>query len=152
MIQNSQINQNQSAYEELKGTFDFNTTLLAPLGTKAVLYVPAAVRQTTYSDHRKLGWYVSPVLEKYRNYAIWMEETRNIMESNWVEFFATKYQLPNRTRTDRLSTSLENLTKELHNETLVTELEPGISTNKAITQLKVLTLITEEATATIREF
>ena len=106
----------------MKGTFDFNATPLAPLGTKAVLYIPAAARQTTYSDHGKLGWYVGPVLEKYRNYAIWMAETRDIMESNRVEFFTTKYQLPNRTRTDRLSAALENLTKELRNETPVTKL------------------------------
>ena len=28
-------------------------------------------RQTTYSDHGKLGWYVGPVLDKYRNYSIY---------------------------------------------------------------------------------
>ena len=56
------------------------------------------------------------------------------MESNRVEFFTTKYQLPNRTKMDRLSAALENLTKELRNdtETPITELEPGTSTNKAI--------------------
>ena len=113
MIRASQINPNRSAYEELKGTVDFNATPLAPLGTKAVLYIPAAARQTSYSDHGKLGWYVGPVLAKYRNYAIWLADSKDRMESNRVEFFTTKYQLPTRTRTDRLSAALENLTKEL---------------------------------------
>ena len=132
----SQINKNRSAYEELKGTFDFNATPLAPLGTKLILYIPAEARQTTYSDHGKLGWYVGPVLDKYRNYSIWMEHTKDTMESNQIEFFTTKYQLPNRTPIDRLSTALENLTKELQNDTPITELEPGTLTNKAIKTLK----------------
>ena len=116
----------------MKGTFNFNATLFTSLGTKVVLYTPAAARQTTYFDHGKLGWYVGPVLEKYHNYSIWMEETRDTMESNQVEFFPTKYQLPNWTRADRVLAALENLTEELHNKAPVSELEPDTSINKAI--------------------
>ena len=54
-----------------------------------------------------------------------MEETRDIAKSNQVEFFTTKYQLPNRTRTDRLLAALTNLTKELCNKTPIKKLEPG---------------------------
>ena len=60
----SRINKNWSVYEELKGTFNFNATPLAPLATKSILYIPAVTRQTTYSGHGKLGWYVGPVLDK----------------------------------------------------------------------------------------
>ena len=66
-----------------------------------------------------------------------MEHTKDTMESNRIEFFPTKYQLPNKTRIDRLSAALENLTKELQNDTPITELEPGTSTNKAIRTLKI---------------
>ena len=51
----------------------------------------------------------------------------------------------------RLSTALENLTKELQYDTPVTELEPRTSTNKAIKKLKNLTPIIEETAATIQE-
>ena len=100
--------------------FDFNVDPLTPLVTKAVLYIPAAVRQTTYSDHGKLGWYIGSVLDKYRNYLIWTEHTKDTMESKCVKFFTTKYQLPNQTQIDRLLVALDNLTKELCNEAPVT--------------------------------
>ena len=38
MLRRSRINSKFSAYEQLFGTFDFNKTLLAPLGTKVIVY------------------------------------------------------------------------------------------------------------------
>ena len=110
----SRINPNRSAWEELHGTFDFNATPLAPLGTKGVIYIPPEARDTTYSDHGKEGWYVGPVFTGYRKYKIFLPSTNGIRESNAVQFFPTKLKIPNSTPEERVTTSLSDLTYELN--------------------------------------
>ena len=90
LIRPSRINPNRSAWEELHGTFDFNATPLAPLGTKGVIYIQREARDTTFSDHGKEGWYIGFVKDKYRNYKIYIPSTNGTRDSNCVEFFQQK--------------------------------------------------------------
>ena len=109
----SRINPNRSAWEELHGSFDFNATPLAPLGTKGVIYVQPDARETTYADHGKEGWYVGPVFTGYRKYKIYIPSTRGTRESNAVEFFPSKLRIPNSTAEERINNTLNDLSYEL---------------------------------------
>ena len=52
LLRSSRINNNLSAYEQLEGTFDFNKTPLAPLGTKVLAYeMPSHLK--TWDEHGK---------------------------------------------------------------------------------------------------
>ena len=127
-------------YEGIGGLFDFNATPLAPLGTKGVIYNHPEARDTSYSDHGKEGWYIGPVFTKYRNYAIYIPATNGTRESNCVEFFPTKVEIPNSKPNDRISAALENLSYELKqirqnkNDTSLTGC--GTPVNRAIKSLK----------------
>ena len=140
LIRPSRINPNRSAWEELHGTFSFNATPLAPLGTKGVIYIQPEARDTTYSDHGKEGWYIGPVFKKYRCYRIYIPATNGTRDSNCVEFFPTKVDIPNATSNERLSAALEDLSYELRqiydNENDLSFTDHGTPVNRAIKSLK----------------
>ena len=57
-----------STYAEIYGHFDFNSTPLAILGTKA--------KQTSsYAIRRQSRWYGGPYMHKYRNYCVFVDTT-----------------------------------------------------------------------------
>ena len=45
-------------------TFDFNTTPMAPPGTKIIAHEKPA-QQATRRKHGVVGWYIGPALEHY---------------------------------------------------------------------------------------
>jgi hypothetical protein len=54
MLRTSRINPKLSAYTQLFGSFDYNKTPLAPLGTKAVIH-ERPQQQHTFGDHGREG-------------------------------------------------------------------------------------------------
>ena len=114
LLRQSRITQRRSAYAELHGHFDFNSTPLAILGSRAVIYEPVSRRTTSFADHGKEGWYIGACMLKYRNYRVYIPATRGERESNRVEFFPTKCRLPNTSDASRLAAALEDLRHELH--------------------------------------
>ena len=139
LLRQSRINPRLSAYAQVFGTFDFNATPLAPLGIRGIMYLNRDNRPTTFADHGKLGWYVGPCLHKYRNYRLWIDDTKGIREHSSVSLMPEKIGIPNTTPADRLSAALEDLKHELqhtpkHTDPLVTEY--GTTTNQLIRKLK----------------
>ena len=65
MLRTSRQNNTKTAYEELKGPFDFNKTPLAPLGTKSLIYDDPDSR-TSWAPHDIDAYYVRPALQHYR--------------------------------------------------------------------------------------
>ena len=112
LLRQSRINPRRSAYSELFGTFDFNATPLAPIGTEAIIFQHCNNRTTSYSDHGNAGWYIGPCPNKYRNYKVYVTRTKGTKESNRVDLFPTKCWLPNIDIVDRLSAALEDLKQE----------------------------------------
>ncbi len=65
MLHFSRRNPNKSANQEVYGSFDFNKTPLAPLGTKALIYDdPASL--ASWVPHATDGFYVGPASNHYR--------------------------------------------------------------------------------------
>ncbi len=63
------------ANQEVYGTFDFNKTPLAPLGTKALIYDDPASR-TSWAPHVTNGFYVGPAPDHYRCLHFYIPATR----------------------------------------------------------------------------
>ena len=59
------INPKISAYAYLFGEFDFNTTPLAPPGTRVVFHSKPAVRGS-WAPNGEDAWYIDPSMEHYR--------------------------------------------------------------------------------------
>lgn len=113
LLRQSRIHPKRSAYAELHGHFDFNSTPLGIPGTKAVIFESVAQRPSSFADHGKEGWYVGPCMIKYRNYKVYVNATRATRESNRVDFFPTKCRIPLSTDATRLTAALDNLRHEL---------------------------------------
>jgi hypothetical protein len=113
LLRHSRIHPKRSAYAELHGHFDFNSTPLGIPGTKAVIFESVSQRPSSFADHGKTGWYIGPCINKDRNYRVYVTATRADRESNRVDLFPTKCRLPISTDATRLTAALENLKHEM---------------------------------------
>jgi hypothetical protein len=86
LLRTSRLNSRLSAQEHLNGTFDFNRTPLAPLGTKVVLHETPQQRRT-WAPHGVEGWYVGYAPEHYRCYTVHVTRTNKTRIGSTVEFF-----------------------------------------------------------------
>jgi hypothetical protein len=93
LLRTSCLNSRLSAEEHLNGTFDFNRTPLAPLGTKVVLHETPPQRRT-WAPHGVEGWYVGYAPEHYRCYTVHVTRINKTCIGSTVEFFPTHCQMP----------------------------------------------------------
>jgi hypothetical protein len=75
MLCASQWNPNKSANQEVYGSFDFNKTPLAPLGTKALIYDDPA-SHASWAPHATNGFYIGPASNHYRCLRFYIPSTR----------------------------------------------------------------------------
>ena len=110
LLRSSRLNPRLSAEEHLNGTFDFNRTPLAPLGTKVILHEAPHQRQT-WAPHGVDGWYVGYAPEHYRCYTIHVTKTNATRIGSTVEFFPTHSRMPQMSSSDHaLRAALELVT------------------------------------------
>jgi hypothetical protein len=64
MLRTSRTNPKLSAYAILEGQFDYDRTPLAPVGTKALVFLDPKKR-TTWQSHAVDVWYVGPAKKHY---------------------------------------------------------------------------------------
>jgi hypothetical protein len=64
MLHFSWRNPKKSANQEVYGSFDFNKSPLAPLGTKALVYDNPG-SQTSWAPHATNGFYIGPASDHY---------------------------------------------------------------------------------------
>ena len=112
LLQQSRINQRRSVYVERYEHFDFNSTPLAILGKKAVIFETVAQQTPSYENYRQSRWYVCPCMHKHQNYCVFVEATYPEQESNKLDFFPTTCRIPVLTDATRPTASLENLRHE----------------------------------------
>jgi hypothetical protein len=94
----SRINPRVSAYAQLSGAFDYNTTPLAPPGIKCIIHEKPG-QQGSWAPHGIKGWYVGPAMEHYRCWTIHVTSTNSERIGDTVEFF------PQYTKVPRLSSA-----------------------------------------------
>ena len=91
LLQTSRVNPKLSAYAVLEGQFIFNQTPLAPVGTKSKVFITPN-KQNTCENHAVDTWYVGPAKMNYRNYKIYIPETRGYRITSSAIFFSDKLQ------------------------------------------------------------
>ena len=137
MLRGSRINPKLSAYQQIWGEFDYNTTTLAPPGCLAVIY-DAPEDRPTWSNHGTIGYYTGPAEYHYRNYRIYIPTTRGTRIGSTVDFFPKHVQMPSTSSEDQLAIVLGDLTEVLatHPKPRAPFEEFGNETNDEIRKLK----------------
>ncbi len=93
MLRFSRRDPTKSANQEVCGTFDFNKTPLAPLGTKALIYDDPASR-TPWAPHATAGFYVGPAPDHYRCLRFYIPATRRFCFSDTWRLYPMHSQIP----------------------------------------------------------
>jgi len=116
-----------SAWQYVKGNFDYNKTPLAPMGCAVQIHQSNEIR-TTWAMKTMDGWYLQSSLEHYRCHVIYVKQTKSERISDSV-FFKTKYLTqPTLSPADVISKALIDLTQALK----------GKSNQKGIHQIEAL--------------
>ena len=91
MLQDSRIHPNISANDALNGTFNYNTTPLAPVGCKVVAHTKLDKRKT-YDPANMDGFNIRPCMEHYRCHIIILER---LEDSEYVTLSISSLKLQN---------------------------------------------------------
>ena len=82
----SRVNPAVSAYEILEGPYDWNRYLLAPLGTKAIIYEDSDTR-ASWAPHWLDAWLLGPSKDHYRCHLYFVPDTSGYRVSGSAELF-----------------------------------------------------------------
>ena len=88
LLRTARSDPSKSAYEALEGNFEYNTTPLAPPGTKALVY-ETPKRRTAWAPHAVDAWYLGPAMDHYRCQRFRIPTTRATQIAS-----STKYSQP----------------------------------------------------------
>ena len=109
MLRRSRINPKMSAYTQLFGSFDYNRTPLAPLGTKAFVHERTGQRRS-HADHGKVGYVIGNSPQHYRHLYFYLPSTRGNRHTDTYVFIPSKFELPANAAADRATIALEEFT------------------------------------------
>jgi hypothetical protein len=112
MLRFSRRNPNRSANQEVYGSFDFNKTPLAPLGTRALIYDDPASR-ASWAPHATDGYYVGPASNHYRCLRFYIPATRSFRFSETWCMHPTHSQIPVTSQHDLSISTAAELIKAL---------------------------------------
>ncbi|EEC45165.1 predicted protein [Phaeodactylum tricornutum CCAP 1055/1] len=138
LLRRSRINPKLSAHAQLHGAFDYNRTPLAPPGTRVLVHVKPAVRET-WAPHAVEGWYLGPALNHYRCHRVWITETRAERVADTLSWFPTRIPMPAASSTDRALAAARDLVHALQNPSPASPFAPLDATqHQALTDLATL--------------
>jgi hypothetical protein len=101
-----------SAYQYVRGTFDYNKTPLGPMGSAVQMHESRDIRGT-WAERSIDGWYLGTSLEHYRCHIIHVKKTNSERISDTV-FFKHKYiTQPTLTPVDTVVKAIDDLTHAL---------------------------------------
>ena len=108
LLRNCRYNSSLSAHAALFGSFDFNSTPLAPFGTKCVIHEKPSNR-TSWATRGTDAWYIGPALEHYRCVQCYDPKTRAIRISDTVQYFPQVVPFPKITTEDLLRNTAQDI-------------------------------------------
>ena len=74
-----------STNDTINGTFNFNSTPLAPVGCKVVVHKKPTKRET-WDPAGTNGFYLGPAMQHYRCYSCYVTKTKGIRNCDTVDF------------------------------------------------------------------
>ena len=113
LLRQSRINPNLTAWEQIHGKFDFNSTPIAPPGIRVKAHARPTQRQT-WAPHTFDAWYVGPAMEHYRCFTVWAIQTRQTRIVNQLMWFP-KHPFPRLNNIDLLRATIEDTVVLLRN-------------------------------------
>ena len=136
LLRSSRSNPKLSAWAYLFGNFDFNTTPLAPPGTRIVAHIKANNRGSWELNGEK-GWYVGRAKDHYRCVECYFPSTRSTRPCDTVTFFPTTIPFPQVGLTDHLRQAANDIVTILTQppSTTVPSLASGDPTRNALIEL-----------------
>ena len=93
LLWNSRVNPRLSSYAYLFGQFDFNTTPLAPAGTKVLVHEKPS-QQASWAYHGVEGWYIGPSLHHYHCLKCYLLSMGGTQDADTVQFFPKQVPFP----------------------------------------------------------
>ena len=108
MIQTCRQDPTIYAYKALNGPFDYNKTLLGPLGSPSVLYDDPTNRNT-FAPHCTDAIYVAPSMLHYRNRKYWVPSTQKMRISRSARIHPEHCEVPTILEADKNLITAYNL-------------------------------------------
>jgi hypothetical protein len=140
------LNPKMSAYTAINGTFNFDATPLAPLGTHVTFHEKANQRATWALNGTK-AWYIGPALEHYRCYKCFIVKTKSEQIGDTIEWHTKNTTMPFVSQKDQAIQAAKDLTAVLNNKQTSAIFEtPGDEQLKALTKLATIfgTMVTTD--------
>ena len=86
--------------------FDYNTTPLAPLGTKTFVHERPSQR-AIHTDHGKIGYVIGPSMKHYRHLNYYIPSTHGTINTDVYVFIPSTFELPANMAADRVTAALK---------------------------------------------
>ena len=93
LLRKSQCNDKISDYAVLEVEFNFDKTLLAPPGTRALVFDDPKTCMS-WAPHAKDSWYVSPALQHYHCFKFYVPSTKGFTTAQTAKFFPSLSTMP----------------------------------------------------------
>ena len=124
-----------SAYAQINGSFDFNTTPLSPPGCRAVVY-EAPEHRASWNTKGVDAWYIGPTMNHYRCHQVYVPATRAERIARTVEFFLHNCAVPQASPLDDATRAADLLASALKGQITDTPYnQPANAQLRAIQQL-----------------
>ena len=151
LLRTARANPALSAYAYLFGNFDFNSTPLAPSGTKAMVHIKTNVRGT-WESRAKEGWYIGPAMKHYRCVKCFLPATRREVDADTVTFIPKYIKFPEVHLKDFLRQAATDILTLLRKPppSTVPSLEAGDDVHNALLQIASLLNRDNNSIATIK--
>ena len=108
LLRSSRSNPKLSAWAFLFGDFNFNTTPLAPPGTRVIAHVDSNNRRS-WDLHGEAGWYVGPALNHYRCVTCYFPNSRSTRICDTVTFLPKTVKFPEVRLVDHLKQAASDI-------------------------------------------
>lgn len=108
LLRNARANPALSAWEYHFGVYTFNTTPIAPVGTKVLAHVKPKQRQS-WGFHGEDAWYIGPSLNHYRCVRCYVPRTGGVIDVDTVEWFPHHVSFPKISKEDQLLQAAEDI-------------------------------------------
>ena len=66
-----------SAYQHIRGNYDFSRNPIAPVGTRVIILEDAS-RRGSWAPHGVRGFYLGPAMDHYRSFRVLTDDTRRV--------------------------------------------------------------------------
>ena len=133
LLQTTQSNPTISAFEDLKGPFDYNKTPMAVLGTKALAFIDPDERQS-WQAHGVDAYVVGRCPLHYRLLEFYSERTRSYIKTGTYKLYPKHSLIPALSEADRTLQAAQEMLSKLQTS-IPEKAQNKIDHNKAIEKL-----------------